>query len=601
MKISKIRIKNFKSIKDSGEILINEDLFVLAGQNESGKSSILEALICFEKDEKKRDNLNFELANNENYVQEISCTFQILNEDKKNDIVHELFNLAKNKLAFDIKDVNNFISDDFKKKISEFTLTRVIDFTSENEVSDLNLDKSTIGKLRGSIKKYESETNEQDENKNEVTFPYLEIDSNLSEIANCFFIYTPQIVLFNDFSILLPDKILLEQIDNENTEGYQAVKNLESLLQKEFKIIAAKESRQRKSATEEQSKLVSANFQDDWQQKIFGNNSVNITFDIKHNENGKQEIEFSIQTKDNEFLAPKRRSKGMIWFLSLWLELKARENQDTILLLFDEPGLHLHIKANKDMLKVFHKLNIKGHQIIYSTHSPALIDVDRLQNIGLVVNNKENGTSVEGLTSSNFNSSNKKDALQPISEAMGLQPLRDFPIFKEKNVLVEGLSDFWILKGMGLLLGRLNNYAFVPAVGIKGNKIYPLISLCMGYGLDWLLVMDGGEHPKQQRELLKANLFNNDENLTNKKIYLSNVDEIENIFDLKVLSKIDSSLTFDPAKSAIEIIGKNRKIIFSKLFYEKVHKGSLKKSYFKTSTLREFEKIFDWIELQFDF
>ena len=129
-------------------------------------------------------------------------------------------------------------------------------------------------------------------------------------------------------------------------------------------------------------------------------------------------------------------------------------------LLFDEPGLHVHIKANQDMIKVFRKLNEKNLQIIYSTHSPALIDTDNLHNIGLVINDFQNGTLVEGLTTSIINSKNKKDALYPIAEAMGVVPLKDFSVLKEKNVLLEGLSDYWYLKGMSNLLNIKPNYEF---------------------------------------------------------------------------------------------------------------------------------------------
>jgi len=57
MKVSKIKIKNFRSIKDSGEIVLKDNIFVLAGQNESGKSSILEALECYIKNESNVENL----------------------------------------------------------------------------------------------------------------------------------------------------------------------------------------------------------------------------------------------------------------------------------------------------------------------------------------------------------------------------------------------------------------------------------------------------------------------------------------------------------------------------------------------------------------
>ena len=81
MKISKVRIKNYRSIKDSGEILFTDKFFVLAGQNESGKSSILEALKCYEEGVSDEGNLNFELENDGDLTQEISVTYSDLEDD----------------------------------------------------------------------------------------------------------------------------------------------------------------------------------------------------------------------------------------------------------------------------------------------------------------------------------------------------------------------------------------------------------------------------------------------------------------------------------------------------------------------------------------
>ncbi|MBI3600717.1 MAG: AAA family ATPase [Nitrospinae bacterium] len=46
-KLIKFRIKNYKSIKDSGWCWLASDLTILAGKNESGKTAILEALRDF--------------------------------------------------------------------------------------------------------------------------------------------------------------------------------------------------------------------------------------------------------------------------------------------------------------------------------------------------------------------------------------------------------------------------------------------------------------------------------------------------------------------------------------------------------------------------
>ena len=55
VKIIKFRIKNYKSIKDSGECYLSNGLTILAGKNESGKTSILEALEDFDTDNEIRE------------------------------------------------------------------------------------------------------------------------------------------------------------------------------------------------------------------------------------------------------------------------------------------------------------------------------------------------------------------------------------------------------------------------------------------------------------------------------------------------------------------------------------------------------------------
>ncbi|MDI6715801.1 MAG: AAA family ATPase, partial [Actinomycetota bacterium] len=48
MKLKKFRVRNYKSIKDTGDCWLASDLTILAGKNESGKTAILEALRDFD-------------------------------------------------------------------------------------------------------------------------------------------------------------------------------------------------------------------------------------------------------------------------------------------------------------------------------------------------------------------------------------------------------------------------------------------------------------------------------------------------------------------------------------------------------------------------
>jgi len=261
--------------------------------------------------------------------------------------------------------------------------------------------------------------------------------------------------------------------------------------------------------------------------------------------------------------------------------------------------LYLHIKAQKDILRVFNSLVKKGHQIIYSTHSSSLIDANSLYNIGLVLNIEKDGTIVEGLTTSKINTEYKQDALQPIAEAMGLEPLGDFSVLSRKNVLLEGLSDFWYFQAMTKIFDKKIDYKFVPGIGIKGNHIYHLISFCIGYGLEWLLVMDNGTNPRNTRNDLREKVFNNDEAATNQKIKLIDFDEVENMFSVKDLNLVDERIKADDKRKPVSIIGKGRKIIFAKNFFQKVDLKVITKDKLDKKTVRNFKKIFEWIDSEF--
>lgn len=57
MKFVKFRVHNYKAIIDSGDCYLSEKLTILAGKNESGKTSILEALEDCHEDNAIRDTL----------------------------------------------------------------------------------------------------------------------------------------------------------------------------------------------------------------------------------------------------------------------------------------------------------------------------------------------------------------------------------------------------------------------------------------------------------------------------------------------------------------------------------------------------------------
>jgi len=80
MKLNKFRILNYKAIADSGECnLLTDKITILAGQNESGKTSILEALRDFDVDQEISPEAKPDGKDNAN--PEIICEFSIEKSD----------------------------------------------------------------------------------------------------------------------------------------------------------------------------------------------------------------------------------------------------------------------------------------------------------------------------------------------------------------------------------------------------------------------------------------------------------------------------------------------------------------------------------------
>jgi hypothetical protein len=76
------------------------------------------------------------------------------------------------------------------------------------------------------------------------------------------------------------------------------------------------------------------------------------------------------------------RSKGFQWFFSFYLIflVESGEGHKDAILLLDEPGLHLHPTAQQGLIEFFERLS-KDNPLIYSTHSPFLIDGEHIHRV----------------------------------------------------------------------------------------------------------------------------------------------------------------------------------------------------------------------------
>src|SRR5262249_38180052 len=146
-----------------------------------------------------------------------------------------------------------------------------------------------------------------------------------------------------------------------------------------------------------------------------------------------------------------------------------------------------------------------------------------------------------------------------------------------KNVLLEGLSDFYYFRAMRDILQRNQGYKFVPGVGVR--KINSLVSMCIGYGLPWVAVIDGdptqgGTDSKKKFDEIKSFVFDDDEKRTKERVHvLDGIVGIENMFTIDDLKLVDPKL---PKKQDVSAaVGAKRKILFATAFFEKVKAGEI--------------------------
>src|SRR5699024_9921959 len=145
------------------------------------------------------------------------------------------------------------------------------------------------------------------------------------------------------------------------------------------------------------------------------------------------------------------RSNGLRWYLSLFIDVFANDDKDSpVLFLFDEPGVYLHVNAQKEILALFDDLCNKGHQVIYTTHSPSMIDANNLLNVRVVEKENDGNTVIyKSSYDQRLSSESKMETLSPLVKAIGADLRFNLgPQFSNQNIITEGITDYMYLHAM---------------------------------------------------------------------------------------------------------------------------------------------------------
>lgn len=302
-------------------------------------------------------------------------------------------------------------------------------------------------------------------------------------------------------------------------------------------------------------------------------------------------INFIVKTS-NKYLNLSERSNGLKWYLNMYIQMLAKTKEyiaENYVLLLDEPGVYLHINAQKEILNLFEDFTNKNNKVIYTTHLPSMIYQDKLYRIRTVVKD-ENGNS--NISNKYYTLPHKmeckKETITPIITAIGMNMGYSFenPDINTINIITEGISDYNYLKAYLYQAEYKKSYNIIPSSGV--SNIHNLVSILIGWGYNYKILMDqDGDGRKQYRVLTQKLVVNIDD------IKFIDGTNKEN----KKINKTIEDLFSEEDKSYIGINNQDyskEKAYYSLAVLKKVESNEYK---FNEETLENFDKIIkEWLD-----
>lgn len=534
MRLKTARIQNYRSIRDTGEFEVEAHKSILVGPNEAGKSAILRALqqVNPPKDVKGFDPLrDYPRADYNDIstkkvdpadVRVVTVTFSL--EDEDTALLPEPMRGCAYRCGRNLDNVFHHALLDapqipeygsLKKSIlrlaahvdgrfpipAEGAATEPKPSERLSEVAsqwpdNLRVTEQTAASLKqwlNSVVALVDETNEAEEKRLDELLAAVEISALRQQALAILKGRLPVFVLFSNYFRVRPiihlahlaQRLTSGVLDDEQYDyGNSCLLKLLGFTAQELSVLG--------NAPEppaDQPQALQA-YRDQLDKRSYQLNaaSVRLTTEIKAVWNPdikRAEADRLRVTADGQYLKVvveddlgveielDQRSEGFQWLVSFFVVFFAEaagEHKNAILLL-DEPGLSLHALKQREFRSTISKLSEKN-QTIYTTHSPFLVGPDELDLVRVVeMTDRKIGTKVHtSVTSSD------PAALLPLQEALGYD-LAQSLFAQQRNLLLEGLTDYWYVEAVAALLGddgsaKINEkIALIPA-NSAGKVVY---------------------------------------------------------------------------------------------------------------------------------
>lgn len=473
MKIIKFTINNYRAIEKI-DLILNFSINPIIGINEAGKTSVLRAVLAFDKT-RDRFNNGEHLEYQNKYSTKATKNSQIsatLLYDK-NELKHLIESL---RLKTDSEDYKVIIKSNTK---TEFILTRILS-SDKKEYQYINLDLSE--KTNQKIAKYLVSTlpyilyfdDFADRVPQEVEFPEdyrknAKLTRNKNRdwqeiIQEIFKRADTEGIDEGDGEIPLQTYLNVEDTDTKT----DILSDVEDTLNKEIINEWKKIKKSGKSFADDSDEL----------ELVLVNENNNFKFKVKDKSHKEKKRTFDIS----------ERSKGFQWFFNYMIKLKFnpnyKEKLENSIFLLDEPGSYLHSSAQSELLKELQRVSEKNY-IIYCTHSQYLLNPDIIK-LGSIKIAEKKKSKITLQSFGTYKSTKNKGALSPIYQALQLNFAHDF---LGKIIITEGITDYYffsLLKTHTKLFDKKTK--IIPSSGASQSST--LISLAVSFSDSYVIFLD---------------------------------------------------------------------------------------------------------------
>lgn len=561
MKFKSFEIENYKAIEKLRIDLI-ENLIPIIGINESGKTSVLNAILAFDESNDRYNSSKHIKKMNNIYNKNISLT----------PIITASLSFNEEDLKLIGKDIEDLMQ---AKKWTPNSngykiLKDIIDSTGEIKVSR-NLD----------TKKYSFKNLELKENEEKAVLKSI--------IKNM-----PAILYFDDFNERIPEKIefLVEDIENDyihnsNEIWLQYINQImldASENEMDIKKFISTEKSQQRDNLSDINENLKENIMKSWNSlrsfkkidsELQALDNLDFVLNFEKIEKMTTTTVASIETVKDlstytfEFLIKDKsttrerefsigdRSKGFQWFFNFVIKLRYNHRysatySDAIFLL-DEPGSYLHTNAQMELLSLLKELS-QRNQIIFCTHSEHLLTpkIIPIKNIRIA---SKLADKIELNRIDNLEDNYNRGAFTPILNALHLDQLPEI-YFKKKTIITEGITEFYFFK----LLQKYSKLLSPDIIIIPGkgaSNLEDLIAMNISLAEKYILILDNDEAGRNALNKYR-NIFGERE-----------ADKWITVISKKHKDKMDLEKLYNDSSKEImnKVIGKNLKDKIGNLYY----------------------------------